>query len=387
MLVVSEVAVSVALLVGATLLARSFGRLVEPDIDARADRVLTASINLTLGRTLSSAQQNALVERVVERIRRLPAVSDAGVASSLPPAESRMALTLARTDTLPSGYLAVAVPATPGYASVMGLPLLSGRFFSPADDAQHPPVLVLSRKMAVRFFGEDDVIGRTLSIPVLRDGATTMQEASIIGVIDDVRYSGLERPSSDAVYRSFAQQPMRSGFVVVRTEAPAVTLARAVRGAIAEVDPQITVGRVAPLSDVVADAASVPRLRTFMLAMLAILAVSLAAVGVYGLIAYGVAQRTAEIALRIALGATSGGVESMIVSGSLTMALAGIAIGLAAAAAGSRYMSALLFGIAPTDLVSYALAAFGVLAVTAIAAWLPSRRAARIPPQLALRAE
>jgi ABC-type antimicrobial peptide transport system permease subunit len=124
-----------------------------------------------------------------------------------------------------------------------------------------------------------------------------------------------------------------------------------------------------------------------MLAMLAILAVSLAAVGVYGLIAYGVAQRTAEIALRIALGATSGGVESMIVSGSLTMALAGIAIGLAAAAAGSRYMSALLFGKAPTDLVSYALAAFGVLAVTAIAAWLPSRRAARIPPQLALRAE
>jgi hypothetical protein len=214
---VVQVALAVMLLIGATLLGRSLVRLLHVDLGVSTDHVLTASMNLAFGERPTDAQTLARVDRVIENIRALPGVRAVGVGTSLPPNVSRIRVLLQRQGDVVDHQIVAMVPATPGYFSALQMRLISGRFFTDADDEHHPPVTILSQDAAGRFFGTDDPLGRTVSLPVMRNGKNTSTALTVVGITSNVKYAGLAAPAEDIVYRPFAQQPWVAPFLVVRT--------------------------------------------------------------------------------------------------------------------------------------------------------------------------
>jgi putative ABC transport system permease protein len=384
-LMVFELALSFVLLVGAILLGSSLARLLNTDLGVVTDRVATASMNLSLDRELTGAQQAALVDRVIDRVRGFPSVTSVGIGTSLPPRESRILLTIRGRNAI--DYQAAAVPVTPGYFPALGIRLLKGRFFTEADDADHPHVMIMSADTARHLFGDRDPIGQTLLLPVFRDGAQRNATMTLVGVIGDVKYSGLDRAADDAVYRPFAQQPWPNVFLVARTSSNPAAIASTLQRQIAGVDRAITVSAASTLSDVVLDAAAQPLFRTLLLGALAALALALAVVGLYGVVSYSVSQRTAEIGIRMALGATARDVLGMIVREGFALTAVGAVTGAAAAYVLSRTLEVLLYGVAATDPASFVLASVVLFFLSLVASYVPARRATRIDPATALRAE
>lgn len=383
---VVQVALALTLLITATLLGRSLTRLLHVDLGVSTDHVLTASISLAFGQRPTDVETNARVNRLIERIQALPGVRAVGVGTSLPPAASRIRLTLKRKGDAVD-YQAAGVPATPGYFSALQTRLIKGRLFTDADDDNHPPVAIMCEDTARRFFGSDDPVGRTLTLPVLRNGQNSRAEMTVVGIIANVAYAGLGAPPDDAVYRPFAQQPWPAPYLVVRTAGNPTDFAPTLRREIAAADRGIVTSSVIALDQLVADAAAQPHFRTMLLATLAGLALGIAVVGLYGVVAYTVSQRSKEIAIRIALGATSHDVLAMVLRDGLIVAAAGIAAGVATGWGLSRMLAGLLYGITPTDPVSFLLAAIGLFLLTLLASYIPARRAARIDPIGSLRAE
>ena len=384
-LTIGELAVSVVLLVGSLLLGRSLIRLLHTDLGVEVDRVVTASMSLSSNRDFTSAQQTAAVNRVLDDVRTLPGVRSAGVGTVLPPTESRIVLTLRGANAV--SYQAAAIPATPGYFQALGIRLLKGRFFTDADGENHPPVMIMSADTARHFFGDGDPLGRTLSLPVFKDGATRNADMTLVGVIAEVKYSGLEKPADNSIFRPFAQQPWPNVFLIARTQVDPRTLTTALPQRIAQIDPGIVVSKVSPLDAVVLDAAAQPRLRTMVIGGLTGLALALALVGLYGVISRSVTQRTSEIGIRMALGATWSDIINMVVSEGMVLAIAGVVVGIAISFAATRVLATFLYGITPTDAVSFAVASGSLLVFALIASYLPARRASRIDPAVALRAE
>jgi predicted permease len=381
-----QVALAVTLVVGATLLGRSLVRLLNVDLGVSTDHVLTASMGLAFGERPTDVQTVARVNRVIEAAQGLPGVRAVGVGTSLPPTQSRIRITLKRQGDVVD-YQATAIPATPGYFSALQMRLIKGRFFTDADDDRHPAVMIMTDDTAKRCFGNDDPIGRTMSLPLLRDGRTTSIEMTLVGVIANVKYAGLGAPPDDAVFRPFAQQPWVAPFLVMRTAGDPAVLSVPLRRAIAQVDPRIVTSSVASLDELVTNAAAQPRLRTVLLASLGGLALGIAAVGLYGMVAYAVSRRTKEIGIRIALGATSHDVLGLMLGGGMIVGITGVGIGVAGALILARLLAGLLYGIAPTDPVSFGAASVGLLMVTLIASYIPARRAAHVNPIRALREE
>jgi putative ABC transport system permease protein len=388
-LTVAQLAISIVLLVGAALLGRSLAALMRVDLGIAPEQVATASLNLSMGRRLTDQQQIDLVDRVVERIASLPEVGAAGAGTARPPDASRMRLTLNRRDdpNARASYQASAVPATPGYFRALGVRLERGRVFTGADTIQAPPVVMMSAGTARRLFGDQDPVGRTIGLPVLRDGKAARETMTVVGITADVKYGGLDRAADDVVYRPFAQQAWRSVFLVARTSGDPAALASRLRREIAAVDRAITVADVTTLEAVLSDATARPRFRALVLGAFAGLAILIATVGLYGVVAYTVSQRAAEIGVRMALGADGRRIRRMVLREGMVLALAGGALGLVGAHALTRLLATLLFGIAPTDPVSYALAAAGVIAAGLVASCVPAARAARADPLVVLRAE
>jgi putative ABC transport system permease protein len=384
-LTIGQLAVSVVLLVGSLLLGRSLIRLLHTDLGVQVDHVVTASLGVSANRDLTSVQQIAAVNRVLDDVRTLPGVASAGIGTVLPPTESRIVLTLRGENAV--SYQAAAIPATPGYFQALGIRLLKGRFFTDADDENHPPVMIMSAETARHFFGDGDPLGRTLSLPVFTDGATRNAAMTLIGVIAEVKYSGLARPADNSIFRPFAQQPWPNVFLIARTRGDTRALTSSLQRRIARVDSGIVVTKVSSLDDVVLDAAAQPRLRTMVIGGLAALALALAAVGLYGVISRSVTQRTNEIGVRMALGATWTDIVSMVVSEGMALALAGVVLGIAISYATTRVLATFLYGITPTDVVSFALSSISLLLFALIASYLPARKASRIDPAVALRAE
>jgi len=384
-LMIAELAVSVVLLVGAILLGRSLVRLMNTDVGVETGRVATASLSLALDRELNAAQQIALVDRVLERMRALPGVTSVGVGTSLPPRESRLLLTLRGAGAI--DYQAAAIPSSPGYFSALGIRLLKGRFFTDADTGDHPAVMIMGSDTARHFFGDGDPIGRTLSLPVFRDGVTGQGTITLVGIIGDVKYSGLDRAPDSAIYRPFAQQPWPNIFLVARTDGDTAAFRMTLQRQIADVDRAIAVSAVSTLDHVVSEAAAQPRFRTLLFAALAGLALALAAVGLCGVVSYSVSQRTTEIGVRMALGATASDVVKMIVGEGMWLAVGGVAIGVAVAFALARTLASLLYGVAPADAASFVFASGFMLFSAMLASYIPARRATGIDPAVALRAE
>lgn len=386
-LTVSQLAISIVLLVGAALLGRSLAALMATDLGVRPDGVATASLNLAITRSLSDRQQRDLVDRVVARIAAQPGVIAAGAGTARPPDVSRMRLTLRRGDETRATYQAQGVPVTPGYFAALGVRLERGRLFTDADTLASTPVAIMSAGTARRLFGDQDPIGRTIGLPVLRDGRSSREDVTIVGLTAGVKYGGLDRAADDIVYRPFAQQPWRSLFLVARTSADPMALAAELRHEIAAVDRDITVSDVSTLDAVLFDATARPRLRTRLLAAFAFAAVVIAGIGLYGVIAYSVSRRSGELAIRVALGADARSIRRLVIAEGLTLVGIGSAAGLLAAAALARLVSSLLYGITPADPVSYALAATGVGVCGLVASYVPAARASRTDPLSVLRAE
>jgi putative ABC transport system permease protein len=315
----------------------------------------------------------------------MPGVRAVGAGTSLPPNTSRLMLSLRRKSDN-ADYAASAVSCTPGYFQALGIRLLKGRFFTAADDAQHPPVIIVSATTARRLFGDADPLGQTMGIPKFQYRLTSSQDATVVGVVADVKYSGMDTAPGDEVYYSLPQAPWLSTFLTVRTDAD-INLAATLRQIVATVDPTVAVSTIKPLDGIIATAVAPAGFRTVLIAAFAFIGLTIAAIGLYGIVAYSVSQRTAELGVRMALGADAGQVLSLVLREGVTIATAGIIIGVPAAYATSRTFAALLFGVAPTDTPTYVAAAMALLLIALAASYVPARRAARVDPMVALRAE
>ena len=398
-LVVAEVALALTLLVGAGLLLRSFANLRAIDPGFRADHVLTVDLNLPRSRYETPARQVQFYSALIERTSALPGVRSVGAVEQLPLSgpQQMTDFRIIGAPPLPPGdepdvaYASV----TPGYFSSMALVLRRGRVLNASDGAAAPRVAVINEAMRKRFWPNENPVGKrvALSIESLRfdrpnapprldfEGAAR----EIVGVVADVRASAIADPALPAMYVPFAQRPVSNLTLAVRTGGNPVWLINPIRAAVRALDPDQPVSSVAAMSDIVAASVQQPRDRTTLIGVFALIALLLAAIGVYGVMAYGVNERTREIGVRVALGADPGDVVRLVIRGALGMTLLGVVLGLAGGFMTSRLLGSLLFGVETTDLPTFLVAAVVILAVAALASWLPARRAARVDPVVALR--
>jgi putative ABC transport system permease protein len=391
-LVVSELALSLVLLAGAALLVRSFVRLqqVETGFAVPPARILTMQISASAARYRDNQASIALFERLLERVRQLPGVEAAAVSDSLPPDREGNADTYViggRPPLLPGELnpITSAPTVSDDYFRALGIPLLKGRFFDRRDRLGSPPVAIISVGMARREFAGRDPIGERIkaSGPDLNDSPYM----EIVGVVGNTRYLGLSSPLDSAYYQPAAQGGTQKQFLVVRSTAAAASLAPRLRREVQAVDRDVVVSAVATMEQALSDSVAQPRFRTLLLAAFAAVAVLLAAIGVYGVIAYSVAQRTHEIGMRMALGARRSDVLRLVVGQGAGLALAGIGLGLAGALALTRLLANLLFGISATDPLTFILVPLLLAAVALAASLVPARRATSIDPHAALKYE
>jgi putative ABC transport system permease protein len=387
-LVIAEVALSLMLLAGAGLLLRSFVRLqrVSGGFQTPPERLLSMIISPSDPKYRDAAAGIAYYRRVLDKARSFPGVESAALSDSLPPSRQADADTfvLQGQNLQPGETNPVVTHATvaAGYFQTLGVPLLRGRYFTEHDAAGGAPVTIISESLAHQFFGGRDPVGTRLKQSGPGFGDNWME---IVGVVGDVKYMGVGRESDAAYYEAFSQSYTQLTHLVVRTSGRASAVAEGLRRAIQSVDPGVTLAQIATMQDSMATDVSQPRFNTMLLAIFAAIAVVLAAIGIYGVIAWSVARRTHEIGVRMALGAAQADVWRMVIRQAAGLALMGIALGLAGSLALTRVLATLLYGTSATDPLTFVAVASGLLAVALLAAFVPARRATRISPVVALR--
>jgi putative ABC transport system permease protein len=390
-LVTAQIACAVTLVAGAGLLIKSFGRLMATDPGFRPDGVLT--FNLALPDGYAPARVAAFASGVEERLRALPGVEDVGLVFGLPLSGLSFSISVYALDgrTLTSAEqerLGAQIRfVTPGYFPTIGMTVLRGRGITPADGAGGRPVAVINETAARRLFGDDDPIGRHLEFGTRMGLGGDRLNGEIVGVVRDVKDVALGNPARGHVYFAHAQWPV--GFLqpVLRTGGDPEALATAARNAVAAVDPDVPVYRVRTLTQLRAASAARERFLMLVLGVFAGAALLLAAVGIYGVVAHAVAQRTRELGIRMALGARAADILWLVLRQGVFLGGTGAALGLVGALAASRVLEQLLYQVTPSDPATLALGAGGLLVVTLAATYLPARRAAGVDPVEALRHE
>jgi predicted permease len=382
-LTAAEVALSLVVLVGASLLVQSLVRLLHVDAGFTAERLLTFNLSLV---PRPPARRAALAAQVVERISRLGGVQAAGGGTGLPPVTAQRATDFkaeGASEEQASARRAYFIAVTPDYFRALGARVHEGRAVTEADGAGAPEVVLLSRSLARRLYPAG-ALGRRIRLvnPEHGDGWRT-----VVGVVDDIRYSGLDDPGEAALYTPFAQTPFLWSYVMVRSSGPPMALAGAVREAVKAVDPSLDAAGVKPMTELVSERVAQPRFNMLLLSALAALALALAAVGIYGVVSYSVVQRTREIGIRVTLGASRSDVLRLVAGEGVRLAALGVAAGLLGAAAASRALTTLLFEVRPTDARTYGLAAAFLVLVAFCASLLPALRATRVAPLSALRVD
>jgi putative ABC transport system permease protein len=385
-LVVSEVAVALVLLIGAGLLINSFWRLQQVDRGFDARNVLTLNLTLPQARYATSEQQAAFLKQVIERVQAVPGVRSAGLTSTLPLTGGPS------TEFVIEGRPPLAVgdePAAdirivdPNYFHAMGISLRAGRSFSDRDTAGAPKVMVINENMARRFWADEDPIGKRVT---MKDWGPPLT-GEIVGVAADVKANGLDSDTRPMIYWPYPQFPSIFNDIVVRAEGDPLRLVGAVKSQIWSVDPQQPIASVATMEQVLANSVAPRRFNMLLIVIFAAVALALAAVGVYGVISYTVAQRTHEIGIRVAMGARGADVLKLVVGQGMTLALTGVGLGLAAAVGLTRLMSSLLFGVSATDGPTFVIIAVLLTGVALAACIVPARRATKVDPMVALRYE
>jgi putative ABC transport system permease protein len=271
----------------------------------------------------------------------------------------------------------------PGFFAALSIPIERGRVFTERDRSDAPLAVVVNAALARQFFPGEDAVGKKLHI----EWGRPEENYEIVGVVGDVRQQSLDQAANAGLYLATLQEPTTPVYLVVRTLGDPKQVARAIQAEIHAMNRAVPISKVRTMDDYVADSVSAPRFHAILLGGFAALAVLLAAVGIFGVISYAVAQRTQEIGVRRALGADAAGVMRLVLTQSLGLSATGVTIGFAGALALSRILRTMLFGVTPTDTLTFASVAAGLLAVAFLASYLPARRAARIDPLRALRYE
>lgn len=384
-LVVAEVALSLVLLVSAGLLLRSFVRLQSIDPGFRSGGLLTARVQ-TPGPRYPPAQSIAFFTNALSRIAALPGVTDAAAVTFLPMGRGGgMRTGFFRSDrpqpapgTGPSTDVR---PVTPNFFRTMGIRRIAGRDFTPADRADSTRVAIISDAAARRVFPGEDPIGKRIDVFIGNAGPPY----EIVGVVGDIRIAALDVDVFPMVYIPYTQLPAGGMTIVARTTVPPMSVASGVAAAVRELDPELAVADPRPMDEVVALTMARPRVIMALLIAFASIAILLAGVGVYGVMAYSVGQRTLEIGLRLAMGATPGMVFRMVIGQAFTLAVTGVIVGLVAAGGATRLLQTLLFETEPRDPSTFAVAALLLIAVAMVASYVPARRGTRIALAEAMR--
>jgi predicted permease len=400
-LVVAEFGTALVLLVGAGLLLRSFQRLTVADLGFEEPRDVLAFTVTVPGGRYDPAERSVFFESLVQRVGELPGVVSAGAVNSLPldGINSDTDFLLEGEAPPPPGVSQATWlrPIVPGYFETMGLEVLDGRGLAAADDGQAPPALVVNQSFARRYFG-GDVIGRRIAF----GNAASPTWWTIVGVASDVRHFAIRAgvaagqdptatPDAPAAYLAYGQMyrqfaPAQMS-VVARVAGDPLALVPEVRSTVAALDPALAASRIRPVEALVDDALARDRFVTSLLAIFAGTAVMLAALGIYGVISYGVNRRMREMGIRTALGAEGGDLGRMVVGGGLRLALTGIVLGAVGALMASRVLSSLLYDVDASDPVTFGATAALLAAVALLASWLPTRRIRRVDPVSVLRSE
>ena len=392
-LVVVEVALSVMLLIGAGLMLRSFSQLRSVNPGFRTDHALTLRVSLPVPNgQITAADEDRFMsffDRAVARLSELPGVTAAGASNMIP-------LDGNGTDRLIDieGYVprdnsdmpdAQNRQVTPGWFAAMGIPLASGRLIERSDDQKAPRVLVVNESFAKRFFPNGDAIGKRLRLGKL---TADFPWATIVGVVGDVRGFALDEPPLPTMYWPVAQiRATPSLAIVVRTQTDPETLASSVRDVMTQIDQAQPIYDLQTLDQLVAKSLGQRRFTLTLMLLFGVVALVLSAIGIYGVMAFAVTQRTQEIGIRMALGASAVDVLKMVVGSGMFLALIGVVVGLIGAFAVTRLMASLLFGVSPTDLVTFGFVTAGLLIVALLACYIPARRATKVDPLVALRYE
>lgn len=383
-LIIVEVALAVVLLVGAGLLFRSLTALLDVPLGFKPQNVLAVTINLSPTVYRQPAQQVAFSENLLNRLNSLPGVEGSAISTAVPLAGSTdVGLTFdQRSPGSPlfatnANYFAV----TPSYLRVMHIPLIRGRLFRPEDTATSPPVVLINETMARRSFPDEDPIGRHLDIT----GHTYMRE--IVGIVGDAKQESVKTPTAPQVYEPFAQQPRTAFRVVLRATGNSLALADTVRREVRAVDGAQPISQARLMDEIIGRSLTRDRFSVLVLGAFAWVALILASVGVYSVVAYLVTQRSNEIGIRIALGAEPGGIQRLVIFQSLRVVSIGLGLGLVGATIVSRLFNGLLYDVRPQDPMTLGGVTILLVVVALAAAFVPARRAARVNPVLALRTE
>ena len=384
-LVVAELSLAIVLLAGAGLMIRSFSALRQVRLGFQPSHALTAEISIPPRKYRSDTAQVAFFNEVERRIAALPGVRAVGAISFLPLSGDRSS----------SGFIVPGRPApargdepvgdmravTPGYFQAMGIPIVAGRPLTAADGASSPGVAVVSETLARTIWPNENAVGKFIDYEWYK-----MEHVQIVGVAGDVHHEGVDKQPFMEIYRPLPQFAYSTMTVVVRTVGDPSPLARSIRDVVRSIDPDQPVGRLETMSALVGSSLGTSRLSTMLFGLFGVVGLVLASVGIYGVMSYGVVQRTREFGVRMALGARPGDVRAMVVREGATLTLAGIAIGVVGALLLTRLMRSLLFAVTASDPVTYVAIVGGLGAVALLASYLPARRATRVDPVIALRA-
>ncbi|MEJ7576813.1 MAG: ABC transporter permease [Pyrinomonadaceae bacterium] len=387
LLVVSEIALSLLLLIGAGLLIKSFVLLrdVNPGFDA--ENVLTMRIGLPAARYAEPQQKANFFRELTERVNVLPGVEAAGATVSLPLGGSNFSVgrafvregrPLATENSLDADYFV----ATPDYFRTMRIPVKTGRLFTERDTVETPPVVVINETLARRVFPGEDPIGKRLT--VWRDEKFARE---IIGIVSDVKSSRLDAETNSQIYVPYAQDAWGGLSLAVRTKGEPETLAAGVREAVRALDKNLPGYDIKTMDDVLSASVANNRLVVLLFGVFAMFALLLASIGIYGVIAYSVAQRTHEIGIRIALGAQAKDVLHLVVGQGMRLVVLGVGLGLIGAFVVTRLLVSLLYSVSATDPLVYAGVAVLLTIIALLACYIPARRAMRVDPMVALRYE
>jgi putative ABC transport system permease protein len=384
-LLVVEVALSIVLLVGASLLLRSFAKLTNVDPGFKPANVLAFQVGLPPATYPQDVNRIAFFDTLLDRVRALPDVQAAGMVHRLP-LRGGYVLSFdvqgrpkARPGEEPSAhYRAV----SPGYFETLGIPLRRGRLFTARDTEKPPLVAIVDEAFVKRHFANENPIGRGLDIGNGTDGFY-----EIVGVVGNVLHEALDESTEPTMYVPFKQSVFSTMWMLVRAKEDPARLTGSVRQAVKDIDRTLPAYSITPLSTVLSDSLAERRFSLLLLGFFALLAMFLAAVGLYGIVAYSVRQRTREIGVRLAIGARPGDVLRMVIGGGMKLALLGVAIGLAAAVGLAQLVKSMLFDVTPSDPASYIATAAVLLLVAALASYVPARRAMRVDPLVALQHE
>jgi predicted permease len=386
LLIISEVALSVILLVGAGLMIKSFLLLQKTSPGFKPDNVLTARVFLNATDYPAPYQKAAFFQRVLQEVGTIPGVESAGAVTSLPLGGSSMSFRFAvegESASVPgeqrqAQYRAV----SPNYFHTMGIPLISGRDFAEGDAADAPGVVIINETMARRLFPDGGALGKRLTITY---GKPTPRE--VVGVVGDVKHLRLDEGPKPEMYVPYSQNPWPFMTLVMRTTVPPSTIVQSVRERIGSVDKNQPVDKILTANQILYEAVAQPRLYALLLGVFAAVAFILSAVGIYGVMSYLVSQRTHEIGVRMSLGARPGDILKLVVRQGMTNVVIGIACGLILSLIVTRVLSSLLYGISATDPITFIEVPLLLALVALLACLLPARRATKIDPLIALRYE